>query len=258
MLPELEKEFEITTKLLFGTALSGIESFGPWLSRHVPASYPVLSALSGKEVWVPPPLNYMRRKFNRSKIISMDEMEQVNHSPFTADDLKGAKIENIRKKLIVPIAYYCGNFRYGEHHNIENSSGAGAGMNIFQGEDVYLSVKNIGYSNYALYCENMFGCHGITHSKFGIHIYNSTNVTRCFEVDGCSNSSDLYFCHNCEGVSNGILCFNAKNLRYAVGNIEVGPEKFMRIKKMLTDYSVKELTAKKSLEVDIFNAGVRK
>ncbi len=255
---ELEKEFETTAKLLFGTALSGLEQYGPWLLRHVPVSYPVPSAKSGKEVWVPPPLNYLRKRFNRSKIISMDEMDQVNVSPFKPEDLKGVTINELRTKFVKPIAYYCGNFRYGEHSNVEQSSGAGSGMNLFQCEDVYLDVKNIGYSNYALYCENMFGCHGISHSKFGIHIYNSTNVTRCFEVDGCSNSSDLYFCHNCEGMSNGILCFNAKNLRWAVGNVEVGPEKFMKIKKMLMDYVLRELKEKKSLGMDIFNVGVHK
>jgi len=258
MLSELEKEFETTTKLLFGTAFSSIEHYGPWLLRHVPASYPVPSAKSGKEVWVPPPLNYMRKRFNRSKIISFDEMEQVSISPFKPEDLNGATLNDLRTKFVKPIAYYCGNFRYGEHSNVEQSSGAGAGINLFQCEDVYLDVKNIGYSNYALYCENMFGCHGISHSKYGIHIYNSTNVTRCFEVDGCSNSSDLYFCHNCEGMSNGILCFNAKNLRYAVGNMEVGPEKFMRIKKMLVERIVHELKEKKSLNTDIFNVGVHK
>lgn len=30
-----------------------------------------------------------------------------------------------------------------------------------------------------------------------------------------------YFCHNVEHVENGILCFNVKSRKYAVGNTEV-------------------------------------
>ncbi|HIH23141.1 TPA: hypothetical protein HA238_05415 [Candidatus Micrarchaeota archaeon] len=54
-------------------------------------------------------------------------------------------------------------------------------------------------------------------------------------------------------MSNAILCFNAKNLRYAVGNVEVGREEFERIKKMLLGYVTEELRVKKTCGIDIYS-----
>ncbi|MBI5061006.1 MAG: hypothetical protein HZB67_01710 [Candidatus Aenigmarchaeota archaeon] len=256
MIPELEKEFSTTCRLLLGSELLGtLDDYGKWLGRHVPLPHLSKSALSGKDVWLPPPLSFRRTYFTTKRVISMEEMDLVNSSPFSAGEIANSSPADIKNKFIKPLVYVCGNFRYQEHQNVEKCSGAGGGVNLYYGEDVYLGVKNIGYSNYTLYCENMFGCHGCLHSKFSIHAYNSTNVTRCFEVEGCENSSDLLFCHNCEGTSNAILCFNAKNLRYAVGNVEVGPDEFARVKKILLDYAISELREKKMLNADIYDVG---
>ena len=250
---EIENEFRTTTRLLLGTELKSIDDHSEWLGRRVPLPFPSKSILSGKEVWLPPPLSFRNTCFTTKRVISMEEMNKVNTSPFSPEDLKGSTMDSIVQKLIKPVVYVAGNFRYQEHKNVEKCSGAGGGINLYYGEDLYLSIKNVAYSNYALYCENMFGCYAILHSKFCIHAYNSTNITRCFEVDGCANSSDLYFCHNCEGMSNAILCFNAKNLRYAVGNVEVGREEFERIKKMLLGYVTEELRVKKTCGIDIYS-----
>ncbi|MEK6979505.1 MAG: hypothetical protein AABW86_04750 [Candidatus Micrarchaeota archaeon] len=253
--PEIENEFRTTTRLLLGTELKDIDDYGEWLGRRVPLPSLSKSILSGKEVWLPPPLSFRNTCFTTKRVISMEEMDEVNKSTFSPHDLKDASVDGIVQKFIMPVVYVAGNFRYQEHKNVEKCSGAGGGLNLYYGEDLYLGIKNVAYSNYALYCENMFGCHAVLHSKFCIHAYNSTNITRCFEVDGCANSSDLYFCHNCEGMSNAILCFNAKNLRYAVGNVEVGPDEFARIKKMLLGHVANELKTKKMLDSDIYNVG---
>ncbi|VVB98054.1 Uncharacterised protein [uncultured archaeon] len=258
MIAELEKEFTETANMLLGARLRGLEDYGPWLGENVPLPYPGRSALSGKEVWVPPPLNFLGREFAKSRIISMDEIGQANVSPFRPEDLEGAPVRKILEKIVRPIAYYCGDWRYGSYENLEKASGAGAGVNVFYSEDVYHDVKNIAYSNYVLYCESMFGCHVATYSKFCIHAYNSFRVTRCFEVDGCSDSSDLLFCHNSEALQNCMFCFNAKSLRYAVGNVEVGRAEYMRIRGMLLNYIGKELENGKGLDLSIYIIGLRK
>ncbi|MFH1221761.1 MAG: hypothetical protein V1492_01615 [Candidatus Micrarchaeota archaeon] len=252
---ELEKAFEKTTKLLLGAELRNLDEYGPWIGSHVPLPYPVKSALSGKEVWVPPPTNYLKKAFNPTKIVSFDEMDKVNTSPYSAEDIKNATIKEIREKFIKPVAFHCGNFRYRTYENIEKTSGAGDGRNIYYCEDVYLGVKNVAFSNYALFCENMFGCHSITQSGFCIHAYNSLAVNRCFEVDGCSNSSDLLFCHNCENVHDSMFCFNAKNLKHAIGNVQVPMETYRTIKTTVLNQMTTELQKTKRLDLDIFNVG---
>ncbi len=250
---ELEKSFSETTKLLLGTELHGIDEYGQWIGKRIPRPYMVKSAFSSKEVWVPPPMIYLNKKFNPSRIISLDEMDDASVSSFSPDDIKNATVKDILTKFVKPVAFYCGNFRYSTYENIEKSSGAGAGRNIYYSEDVFLDVKNVAYSYYALYCQNMFGCRSITKSAFCIHAYNSVSVNRCFEIDACSNSSDLFFCHNCENVRDSMFCFNAKNLKHAIGNVQYLPDEYKRIKSSLLEQISEELEKTKSLKWDIYN-----
>jgi hypothetical protein len=252
---ELEDAFTKTAKLLLCTELRGLDAHGGWLGRHVPLPHMVKSALSGKDVWAPPPLNYLKRGFNPHRIISMGEMEKVVCSPFAAADLKDAGVADMLAKFIRPVAYHCGDFRYQAHENVEKASGAGGGRNLYYCEDVYHDVRNIAYSNYTLYSGNMFGCHGVSHSSFCIHAYNSTAVNRCFEVDGCSNSRDLLFCHNSEGMSDCMFCFNAKNLRFAIGNVPLAPEQYRQMKSVVLAWIGNELAKTKDLKLDIYNIG---
>lgn len=252
MMPELEKSFAQTTRLLFGQELEGMEKYSQWIGRKVPLPKPGKSLISGKEVWIPPSYIYMKKEFDPSRVISLDEMERVPETPLKKEDLEGLGMRGLAK-AVAPIALACGNYRYWTFSNIEKCSGAGDGRNIYMCEDVYLKVKNVAFSNYALYCNDCFGCHGLMNSSFTIHGYNSDKVSRCFEVESCSNCSDLMFCHNCENVHDSMFCFNAKNLRNAVGNVQLRPEVYRKAKGMLRKEIVQNLLEKRNLGRDIFN-----
>ena len=104
-------------------------------------------------------------------------------------------------------------------------------------------------------CNYVFGGLGrIVQSNFDINCYDSVNITRCFESDASYNSSDLYYCHNCENVNNAIFSFNIKNKQYAVGNTMVGKEQFLRTKKILLDYVLERIKTKdKVSELHLFS-----
>jgi hypothetical protein len=256
MIPEIEKAFSETSKIVLGTELHGLEDYGPWLGRNVALPYPAKSAVSGKEVWVPPPLLFLKRKFNKSHIISAEEFEKVNRSPFSARDLEDLDVKEILQKIVKPLLFYCGNWRFSTFANVDKASGTGSSINVYYCDEAYHNVKNIAYSNYVLFfCDNIFGSHGVQYSKFCIHAYNSLKVTRCFEIDGCESSSDLLFCHNSENLQNCMFCFNAKSMRYAVGNVEIGREKYMELRKLVLGRIGKELKEKKQLGIDIYNIG---
>jgi hypothetical protein len=252
---ELEREFTNTARMLLGVPLGGLDDYAGWLSRRVPVPRKASSAVSGKDAWIAPPLAYMGREFNRANAISLDEMEKANASPLGPGDLEGAGVEKMIRELVAPVRFHCGNFRYQSHENVAECSGAGGGRNLYRCEDVYLGVKNVAYSYFTLHTNNAFGCHGVMDSGFLIHAYNSTKVARCFEIDGCSNSSGLLFCHNCENVHDGMFCFNAKNLRNAIGNVPVGAEEYARVRKILLGWAGRELEGRKTLAMDIYNAG---
>ncbi len=252
---EIEKSFGEVTKLLLGTSLSVIDSYSSWLGKHVPLPSLAKSAVSGKDVWIPPTMNYFGTPFTKSKIISMEEMDKVNTSPFSHQDVENASTKELMTKFTKPLAFFCGNFRYQDYENLEKVSGGGGGRNIYMGEDIYLGVKNIGFSNYTLFCENMFGSYAVTHSQFSIHVYRSVSLARCFEVDSSSNCRDLFFSHNCENVNDSMFCFNAKNLRHAIGNVQLPVDKYKEMKAKILREISKELISNKSLKHDIFNIG---
>ncbi len=251
---EIEVEFRKATKILLGNELSDLESYAEWLGKRVPLPIKGKSAISNKEVWAPPSLNFLKRPVNMNKLFSLDEMQNLEQPRFKAEDLEDKNIREIGD-MVKQIAFVCGNFRYQECENVENSSGAGGGRNLYHCEDVFLNTKNIAYANYALYCENSFGCKSIINSSFCIHVYNSSSITRCFEVDCCSNSSDLLFCHNCENVRDSMFCFNAKNLKNAIGNVQLKPDEYKRIKSMFLKEIYERLVKDKDLDFDIFNLG---
>jgi hypothetical protein len=114
-------------------------------------------------------------------------------------------------------------------------------------------MKDSAYVWWPRTSEHLFGCAMMFDSSFCIHCYQSSKLSRCFEVDSSRDCSDCYFCHNCENVQNGIFCFNSKNLRYAVGNVEVGKEKFYKVKAMLLRSILPALESGRAPGIDIFN-----
>ncbi|MFH1471109.1 MAG: hypothetical protein ABIF01_05145, partial [Candidatus Micrarchaeota archaeon] len=118
---------------------------------------------------------------------------------------------------------------------------------------LYLLTKLSAFCFSPRSCDYSFGCREGRHTSFCVNSHYSTKVTRCFEIDSCSNCTGCYFCHNCENVHDSMFCFNVKNRRYAVGNVEVGREKFLEVKNVLLDWVNQKLEEKRELDLDIYN-----
>ncbi|MFH1285817.1 MAG: hypothetical protein ABIH99_04505, partial [Candidatus Micrarchaeota archaeon] len=114
-------------------------------------------------------------------------------------------------------------------------------------------TKNAAFCDAALNSESVFGCNWILHSKFCMKCRNSLNLTACFEMESCTNCSSSYFCHNCEGLTDCLFCFNVKSKRYAVGNMEVGKEEYLRIKKLVLEEITDKLQKQGKLNLDIYS-----
>jgi hypothetical protein len=100
-----------------------------------------------------------------------------------------------------------------------------------------------------------FGSSILFDSSFCINCYYSRNLTRSFEADGCKLSSDIYFAHNCENVHDSMFCFNAKNLKNAIGNAPLPSEQYGKVKNSLLEQIADELDKKKDLKWNIYNVG---
>jgi len=256
---KIDRAFNETASLLLGRQLGNVDEYVDWLGVHVPLPTPQASAVSRKEIWVAPPINFRDKKFDSRRIIDMNEMESVNKSPLGREELeKVESLGQLLEKFVSPIAYYCGNFRYGTGQDIEKCSGGGGGRTIYYSEDVFHGVKNVAFSHCVIHSESIFGGHEVVKSSFGMHIYNSNAIARGFEVDGCLSSSDIYFCHNSENLRDCMFCFNAKNLKNAIGNAQYPREDYLRIKKMVLDEIARRLERDKTLPWDIYSIGAKK
>ena len=105
--------------------------------------------------------------------------------------------------------------------------------------------------------DHCFGCAALLSSEFCINCANSVKLSRCLEVDFSRSSSDCYFCHNVENCTDCLFSFNAKNLRYAIGNCEVGREKYLKVKKLLLEWMSAQLGKKRTLPFRITNIGAK-
>jgi len=150
------------------------------------------------------------------------------------------------------ISYYVCEFSEGRNIDVEESSLYNDLSSSYRIVDCFYS-KYIAYDFLCDYNEYTFGCSRTFNSKFSIHCYNSHRMNNSFEADACTNCSGVMFCHNCEHVFDSLFCSNVKNKRYAIANVEVGREKFLAAKKLLTDYVLEALAAKHSLPFDIFD-----
>jgi len=227
----IEQEFSNTSKLILGSALSGgIDRYSTWLSRNVFEVKKAKSAISGSEIYTSRLL--FSERAPKDRLIGADEAPdagaQLKLTETEASALNLASIRNVIGK----VAFFCCERKIGiNENNIKvpiqiNSSNC-------------YSVSNIPFGKDCAFCtwpRNSEHCYGSARTfmcSFVIRCFNSLKLSRCLECDCCRDCTGAYFCHNCENVHDSMFCFNVKNLRYAIGNAEVGKETFEKAKKLL-------------------------
>ena len=249
---EIEKAFEDTTKIIFGKALTGLDKYEEWLTTRVTKGRRHSSATSRKKVYVP---TYgLFRFIPDDRVADLGSFTQLSalNIPIEETDT----LASISKKMPA-IATFITEFEDGTNLNVESSSIYKNLVNAYKIVDCFYS-KHVAYSFFSDRCDYVFGISKCYDCNFSINVHDSRDVVRSFEVDFSKNCADVMFCHNCEALSNCIFCFNAKSLRYAIGNVEVGREEYMRIKKILIDEIVRKLEKDKELDFDIYNLSAKR
>ncbi len=249
---ELDKAFASACSVLFGRKLSGkMTDYEKWLMKNVRAPPKSKSKLSGKSLYILPIL------FNepvRDTHISLEEARQASRLHISEEDAQKLCISNA-KQILKPVALFTSDVKLGENVQVKDTVSFADSINIFGSSTMYGS-KNCAYGCWVSHnAENMFGCDHTFYSKFCIHAYRSLKLVRCFEISDSKDCSDCFFCHNCENCHECMFCFNVKSKRYAIGNVEVGREKYSKIKKMLQQEIAKRLEEKKEIGIGIYNIG---
>lgn len=247
----IESAFRSTAKVVLGKELGRIDDYGEYLNRGLGNIEKVKTVLGNSIYYSNVALCYDYVPKNR--INSTEEAGELGKIAVALEENEG--LVGIMGKL-GKIAFYRGDHIEGENRNTMETHWEFNSINSYRVRAPSQS-KNCAYCTMALQSESLLGCYRVLKSRFCIHGYDSINIVRCFEVSDSSNCSDCYFCHNCENLTDCMFCFNTKSKRYAIGNVEVGREAYMKIKKMVLDEITGKLEKDKYLATSIYNVGCK-
>ena len=248
----VEKAFADTTKILLGKPLGPIDAYSGWLQQRSNRLTDKKSCASGKPLILSEHADFLWMPSDR--LISLAEADFTSELVrLLPEEAAKISMQNAAQAM-AKIAFFCPEWQVGTlRNNIDCPINSNA-------VDCYRSVLNINAKlcacNYwARDSECLFGVNEVRSSSFCMDCYHSEKLTRCFEVDASRDCSDCYFCHNCENVHDSMFCFNVKNMRNAIGNVELPREKYLEVKKRVLAQLSNELSSTGSIRWSIFGLG---
>ncbi|MEW6529187.1 MAG: hypothetical protein AB1391_04820 [Candidatus Micrarchaeota archaeon] len=245
---ETENAWRSTSRIVLGKELQDMDKYSDWLSKNVDF-YDIAteqSPITGANV-------YIAKKYwkleNLTEVFVGMEKEQLNLLHLDKAVLSKSFLEIAKSaKRIAFISLYCSE-------KCINLDVPIVCINAINSYKTIMSVlsKNVAFSFWPRESTNIFGSSVVFSSAFCINAHYVQDVTRTFEVDMAVNSSDIYFCHNVEGLSDGMFCFNAKSMRNAIGNVEYSKDDYAKLKGNLLRQISEELEKTKKLKWNIYN-----
>lgn len=250
----VEEGFAKTCELLFGGKLEGgIDAYAAWLKQNVRKSEENRSAASGKIVRRWDYCNYFM--LPKDRLLAQEEaLAYGGREKIGAAEAEKLTLDSAGK-AIGRLAFFSTEYEEGTNTNVIECPTPTQAANCYRTSPVVYS-KYCAYAFWPRSCEHVYGSNAMFDSEFCINCYHSVKLKRCFEMDSCRDCAGSYYCHNCENLQDSMFCFNTKNKRYAIGNAEVGREKFLEAKRMLHGWLMGQLKGKKAVELDIYNIGL--
>ncbi|MGV8176245.1 MAG: hypothetical protein ACP5NX_00385 [Candidatus Bilamarchaeaceae archaeon] len=249
----IDEAFGKTSEIILGKDFGKVEEYKGWLTAKIPMILAKKSAVSDKiyHIVAHPPYS----KYADKRCISFEDSVDFD---LKLDEKDLAKLSlGSAPEVLDRIALPCPEEVVGVWKNAFGCFSYG-----WSSSDVYkctfaFESKSNAYCYRPRNSEHCFGCMQNMVSNFCIRSHCSTELSRCLEVDSSTSCSGLYFGHNCENVHDSFFCFNVKNIRNAVGNTPLAPEKFKSVKNSLLAQMCEELERDKKLRWDIYSIGCK-
>lgn len=245
----MEEAFSSTSRIVLGAQLDGLGRHAPWLTRHIQKGERRQSVASDRDVFVGTYAKY--GQVPPSRMVTEGEALQLSKPAKKPEEMERITLANAHE-LISDVAYFHLDYHAFTNKNIIDCMAYAYSSNCFNCFPC-VEIKDSAYNFWPRSSEHLFGCGVMFDSQFCINCYQSVKLSRCFEVDSSRDCSDCYFSHNIENCASCIFCFNVKNKKYAIGNVEVGREKFLAAKKILLEWIGSKLEKEGSLALDIYN-----
>lgn len=221
----LEKAWDSTCRVLFGREIGPLGKYSEWLDEYLLPTAKRKSHLSGKEVIIARDSYPKSARFvsedeltvNRDYALSINQIKDI-------DSLAGV----LREKLEYSGNRFLGNSKFVENSDIVlDSQFVSNSTNIEQSSYIHSSYMMRRGS------KNVFGSGYTANGEHLVRVVGGINLHRCFESHFLSDSSDLYFCFNCDGCHEALFSFGQKNKSYLIGNLALPKEKYRTLKAKL-------------------------
>jgi len=223
---DMNTAWKSTCRIILGQEIGELSEFRAYLlSGHYPISERK-SALSGKRV-----VMGADRYPKSARMISQDEIDYAKKPPaLSINEIKDidSMVEAFRERFS-----YCGNKVFGESKFVSGVDNCTDSFFVEESHDIVKS-KYVAYSSFIREgSENVFGSGVLIRGTHLIKILGSADLARSFDCNICTNSSDMLFSVYSHGCSHCMFCFNQRNKRYAIGNLELGRERYLAIREKI-------------------------
>ncbi len=246
----IENAFTETASLIFGVPYKWVDKYAAWLRRNTRGFEEGKSCASGAALLVPDYADFLR--FPRNRLLGVEEADFIGERLALGEKEAESLTLAAAGMALFRIAYFSPEWKSGHNSN-----------NIdcpieFNCSDCYRSIINLfckrcAYGWWPRESEHIFGFNRTRLSSFCINCFDSERLQRCFEVSEGRSCSGCYYCHNVENVHDSMFCFNVKNKRNAIANVELPKGQYLEIKKRVLAQLNEELSKTNSIALSIFN-----
>ncbi|VVB57602.1 Uncharacterised protein [uncultured archaeon] len=235
---ELDRQWRSVCKVVLGEDIGPMEDYAGWLRYGNEPITPRHSVLSGRELVSSPPhyapggkwMAFDETDFNKKfEPVGLNQMKDID-----------SLVEAVQERL-----FYAGNIYFGQSGFIENSSNINDSFYVYNTAS-FGNSKHLAYSRIGRHDEACFGCHAIDNSSHCLKCTRSFKNTRSFELWMSQNCSACYYSFGLENVNDALFCFNLRNKRNAIGNLELAPDKFRSLKSKLLSEVLESLKSSRS------------
>ena len=221
---EVNRKWKATSCMLLAGEVGELSQYEKWLSELGSPRTLRLDS-KGNEIVLSAP-HYAAG----ARWLSFEDVDfSARFPPLSINELKD--IDSVLSAVSGRIAY-TGNIVLGSSQFVEGSTGIIDSFYIYKSERS-AHCKHMAYGTQATASECMFGSNGFGSTSFCIRIWGLMYSSRCLEASRCERATDCYYSHGLANCSDCMFCFNLKNRRNCIGNLQLTPEKYASLKAKL-------------------------
>ncbi len=233
---KLNSLWKKTCNIVLKGEVGDLKEFEPYLKEVMYPTKTYPSCINNEPVHV---LSTFMPK--QGRYITYDQISQYSAPSLSINEIKDIDsiVEAIKDNWV-----YIGNTILGNSEDVVDSTAVYNSKQIYCCNDVG-DCQHMAFVSRAKLCSYCFGGDWGGNCQFLIHSTELSFNNRGFEAHACWESNDVYFSFLTKASSEIIFCFGGSGKRFAIGNLQLSKDKYLKIKEKLLEDIRTELQRKK-------------